>query len=129
MNDPAWHGQPGAPVRLWQRWQAWLADAEAVAAGRLPRFFLLFLLLFGVGMLLMSLVGDQGLIAYYGLRRDADHLRADVTRLEAQRVELKEQIQALRDDPDYIAYLARTRLGLVKPGETVLQLPPKRPRP
>jgi cell division protein FtsB len=123
--------EPTPPTRargsLWQRWQAWIADPQAVAAGQLPRFFLLFLLLFGVAMILISLVGDQGLIAYYGLRRDAAGLRRDVTALEARRGELTREIEALRSDPDYIAYLARKRLGLVKPGETVLQLP--RPEP
>ena len=125
MSDPA---MP-RPARLpgagspWQRLQAWLADGDSVAAGHLPRFFLLFLLLFGVGMILISLVGDQGLIAYYSLRREAQSLRADVTALEARRVELTRQIEALRGDPEYVAALARKRLGLVKPGETVLQLP------
>jgi len=110
---------------LWQRWQAWLADGDALATGQLPRFFLLFLLLFGVGMILISLVGDQGLIAYTSLRREARDLRANVSELESRRVLLTEQIRALRSDPDYIAVLARKRLGLVKPGETVLQLPAK----
>ena len=119
--------RPGRAVaaagHLWQRWQAWLADGESLAAGQLPRFFLLFLLLFGVGMILISLVGDQGLIAYTSLSREARALHEDVGRLESRRVLLTQQIEALRSDPDYIAVLARKRLGLVKPGETVLQLP------
>jgi cell division protein FtsB len=112
-----------AAGRLWQRWQAWLADGESLSAGQLPRFFLLFLLLFGVGMILISLVGDQGLIAYTSLSREARALGEDVGRLESRRVLLSQQIEVLRSDPDYIAVLARKRLGLVKPGETVLQLP------
>ena len=47
MSDPITPRHPGGPTRpggLWQRWQAWLADPEAVATGQLPRFFLLFLL-------------------------------------------------------------------------------------
>ena len=116
-------------ARLSRRVQAWFAEGEGVAAGQLPRFFLLFLLLFGVGMILISLVGDQGLIAYQGLRGEAQALRADVTRLEARRRELAQQIEALHNDPDYIAQLARRQLGLVKPGEVVLPLPLKEPVP
>jgi cell division protein FtsB len=130
MSDPT-SARGGQAVRprepaagAWQRLLAWLSDGEAAATGQLPRFFLLFLLLFGAGMILISLVGDQGLIAYYGLRRDAQALREDVTRLDARREELTREIEALRSDPDYIAHLARKRLGLVKPGETVVQLPP-----
>jgi cell division protein FtsB len=127
MSDPVVprQGSLFGPGGAWQRLQAWLADADSVASGNLPRFFLLFLLLFGVGMILISLVGDQGLIAYYGLRREAGSLRADVQALQARRTELAQEVRALRSDPDYIALLARKRLGLVKPGETVLQLPPR----
>jgi cell division protein FtsB len=126
-QSPRERREPGASANPWQRLQAWLAAGEADGADSLPRFFLLFLLLFGVGMILISLVGDQGLIAYTGLRGEAARLRSEVTRLEERRVLLTRQIEALRSDPDYIAVLARQRLGLVKPGEVVLQLP--RPKP
>jgi cell division protein FtsB len=112
-------------------WLAWLLDTggNKPLGERLPRWFLLFLLLFGAGMILISLVGDQGLIAYYGLRREARTLRADVEGLEQRRRLLQQEIEALRSDPEHIAYLAHKRLGLVRPDETVVQLPPAEEAP
>jgi cell division protein FtsB len=131
MHPPTRAGAAHA-ARAWQRLRAWLSGlptGDTTAPGHLPRFFVLFLLLFALGMVLISLVGDQGLIAYYGLQREAAHLRREVGVLEQRRVTLIQQIEALRSDPEYIAHLARQRLGLIKAGETVLQLPRAERRP
>ncbi len=74
-------------------------------------------------MILISLIGDQGLIAYYRLRTEAAQLREDVERLEKRRTFLGHEIRALLGDPRYIEHLARRDLGLVKKGEIVVQLP------
>lgn len=89
----------------------------------LPRYFIAFVLLFMVGMLLISLIGDQGLIAYFRLKAEALSLRRDVAGLSEQRGELARTIKALRENPNYIEMLARQRLGLVRPGDVVVQLP------
>jgi len=108
-----------------ERARAWLAESGAGAAAgeRVPRAFLVFLLLFGCGMILISLVGDQGFIAYLGLQREATALRRDIQALETRQVRLQQEIRALREDPAYIELLARQELGLVRPGEVVIQLP------
>ena len=132
MSDPTAPHRPRPSAgegNAWQRLQAWLTDPEALAAGQLPRFFLLFLMLFGVGMILISLVGDQGLIAYYGLRRDAEGRRRDGPRLGRGRREVSGRRGALRGDPECSACRARERLGRVKPGGAALQLPRPGPRP
>ena len=104
-------------------------DATGAISG-LSRYFIAFVLLFMVGMLLISLFGDQGLLAYYRLKTEARQLRLDVAALEETRGELVRIIRALREDDDYIEMLARQRLGLVRPGEIVVQLPLKaEPRP
>lgn len=104
-------------------------DAQGAIPG-LPRYFIAFVLLFMVGMLMISLFGDQGLLAYYRLKTESRQLRLDVAALEETRGELARTIRALREDDDYIEMLARQRLGLVRPGEIVVQLPFKaEPRP
>jgi cell division protein FtsB len=110
-------------------WGRMRASAGEIArdrgsADRLPRGFLVFLLVFGAGMILISLVGDQGLIAYLRLQEEARSLRVEIQALEGRRQDLDQEVRALRDDPAYIELLARKRLGLVKPGETVIELPP-----
>lgn len=110
---------------LLEQLRAWVrSGALQPAEGRLPRLFLWFLLLFGVGMIVISLVGDQGLIAYYRLQQEARSLRQEVAHLEARRGEVRREIRALRHDEGAIETLARRELGLVKPGETVVQLLP-----
>ncbi|MDH4225469.1 MAG: septum formation initiator family protein, partial [Deltaproteobacteria bacterium] len=41
--------------------------------------------------------------------------------------ELQETIRALGEDPAYLEYLARRDLGLVRPGEVLVELPVPRP--
>ena len=94
-----------------------------------PRTFVVFLIVFAAGMLLISLVGDQGLVSYWMLTSERDQLRAEVTRLEARHAELQRVIHALRSDPEYIEQLARRDLGLVRPDEVIVQLPPREPSP
>ena len=101
----------------------WLSQWLREGAGSLPRVFWLFFTVFAVGMVLISLVGDQGMISYWRLSDEAVELRAKVGEMEARHRELTLEIRALRDDPVYIEQIARQRLGLVHPGETVLQLP------
>lgn len=133
LPHPGSHGKPGNQTDpqpgwrgIWsarlQRFRTWLLDSGSQKE-TLPRAFLLFLLLFGTGMILISLIGDQGLIAYYRLRTEAAQLREDVERLEKRRTFLGHEIRALLGDPRYIEHLARRDLGLVKKGEIVVQLP------
>ncbi len=118
----------GAPG--WLGWVSWLSQPLGAppAPGdgvqhRLPRWFMLFLGMFGVGMILISLIGDQGLIAYYKLRGEAETLKEDVAGMESRKNRLLREIEALQGDPATIEHLARKYHGLVKPGDVVLQLP------
>ena len=118
----------GAVLKGWAAaLQGIFRPVEDAADGmsRLPRYFVAFVLLFVVGMLMISLFGDQGLIAYYRLKAETRQLRLDVAALEEMRGELGRKIRALREEDDYIEMLARQRLELVRPGEIVVQLPLK----
>ena len=86
---------------------------------------MLFLGMFGVGIILISLIGDQGLIAYYELRGQAETLKENVAAMKTRKNRLLREIEALQGDPATIEHLARKYHGLVKPGDVVLQLPEK----
>jgi len=88
-----------------------------------PRAFVVFLVCFGLGMIVISLVGDQGLIAYLRLQREASELRERVDALTAREQRLRLEIKALHDDADYIEQVARRQLRLVRPNEIVIELP------
>ena len=119
------------PGRRLREWVIWLSEPDSNAPGdnRLPRWFLPFLLLFGAGMILISLIGDQGLIAYSSLRSEAARLRSAVSALADDNVRLAREIEALQTDDAYIEHLARRKLGLVRRGDVVLQLPRRPARP
>ena len=87
------------------------------------RLLILFFVVFFLGMGVVSLFGNQGWLAYRRLETEAVTLRGEVSRLETQQQKLIRELDALRNDPAYIELLARQRLGLVKPGERVVQLP------
>jgi cell division protein FtsB len=101
----------------------WLREDDGSWNDGAPRPFLLFLMLFGTAMVAISLFGDQGLFAYRSLVGQSRQLHQEVDTLLAREQDLTRQIHALRTDPAAIERLAREKLGLVKPGETVIQLP------
>jgi cell division protein FtsB len=99
-----------------------LGSWERSALG-LPRVLWSFLAVFLLGIVLVSLVGDQGLVAYWMLRAEREALRREVAELESRERALLREIEALRSDPSYIEQVARRELGFIKPGEIVVQLP------
>jgi len=76
-----------------------------------------------VGMLVLTLVSDRGLIE---VRRQADRLttlEGQIDTLETDNAALIEEIQTLRTDPLEIERRAREELKLVRPGEVILVIP------
>jgi cell division protein FtsB len=58
------------------------------------------------------------------MKREVDGLEREIAGLRAETERLTAQVTRLRSDPDSIEKIAREELGLVKPGERVLKLPP-----
>jgi cell division protein FtsL len=70
-----------------------------------------------VPLLLYALVATgQKALDNYGLNQQADQLRAEVTALRTENIQLQQQIEAARSDTA-IERIARQQLGLVKPGD------------
>ena len=53
-----------------------------------------------------------------------ERLEREIAGLRAETAELGSAVTRLQSDPDTIEQVARETLGLVKPGERVLKLPP-----
>ena len=59
---------------------------------------------------------------YVEHQEEIERLKAEIIALEAERDELEKQMQALQDeDPEQIERLAREKLHLTKPGETLFR--------
>ena len=80
-------------------------------------------------------VAAVALLAYGGssvarviqMKREVESLERDIATLRDETGRLTKTIDRLRSDPEYIEQLARESLGLVKPGDKVLKLPPSTP--
>jgi cell division protein FtsB len=68
--------------------------------------------------------GGSGLLRVWHMHREVEDLEQEIGRLRARQQDLGTDIRRLRSDPDAIEQAARELLGLVKPGEKVLKLPP-----
>ncbi len=70
-----------------------------------------------------AFAGEQGLGAWSDLQAEISELRAELAKLEAEKAALEDGIRRLdpdNPDPDFVAQLARERLGYTLPGEIVV---------
>lgn len=83
----------------------------------------------GLGLVFVYLLcflvfGRMGLIAHVRLTEEAVRVDREITQVQAEIGDLGRQVAALNRDPHTIERLARERLGMVRPGETVFLFPP-----
>ena len=68
--------------------------------------------------------GGAGLVRVWQMKQDVESLEREIATLRVETNRLMAVVDRLRTDPDSIEQLAREDLGLVKPGEKILKLPP-----
>ena len=68
--------------------------------------------------------GGQSLSRLWTMKREVDGLEREIAALRAETDRVSASVARLRSDPDAIEQIAREELGLIKPGERVLKLPP-----
>jgi cell division protein FtsB len=79
---------------------------------------------FGVAALSVLTYGGQSLARVWQMKHEVEGLEREIATLRAETGRLSAVVHRLRTDPDFIEQVAREDLGLVKPGERVLKLPP-----
>jgi cell division protein FtsB len=73
-----------------------------------------------------ALLGESGLMAVMKMRSRATQLRYEINGKERANREVLDIIKPLRDeDPDAIEKLAREKLFMARPGDTIYVLPPE----
>jgi len=79
-----------------------------------------------LGLVILAILGfgGQSLGRLWQMKREVDGLEREIASLRAETDRLSGEVARLRSDPDSIERIAREELGLVRPGERVLKLPP-----
>ncbi len=78
----------------------------------------------GAAALMTLTYGGQSLARGWQMKHEVESLEREIVSLRAETGRLTALVTRLRSDPDFIEQVAREDLGLVKPGEKVLKLPP-----
>jgi len=68
--------------------------------------------------------GGQSLTRAWQMKHEVASLEREIAALRVETAGLSATVGRLRSDPESIEKVAREALGLVKPGERVLKLPP-----
>jgi cell division protein FtsB len=87
------------------------------------------LVLFVAALAVDGVFGAHGLIATYRMKLQVNRQQQKVQQLEQENREFSEQVRELKSDPSAVERVAHQRMGLVKPGELVFELPPDKPDP
>jgi cell division protein FtsB len=75
-----------------------------------------------VAMALAAVFSEKGFMNVYDFTEELDYLKKSNAVLAEENVHIQKEIDALKSDPYAVEMLARDKLNLVKPGETVYQI-------
>ncbi len=92
---------------------------------RTTRRVLTFLVIAALTIGAYSFVGERGFYRLVKMKQRRNNLNATVDSLQKKNTELAGEIDRLRSDPVTLEELARTKLGMVRPGEVVYIFPEK----
>jgi cell division protein FtsB len=67
-----------------------------------------------------ALVGDKGFLDTIKAKRDYARVMAAITRLRTENARMEDESRRLHNDPSAIETVARQKLGLIRPGETLV---------
>ena len=77
------------------------------------------ILVLGVVLLIFN---DMGIVTWYQMRQERQHIQAAIDRLILEEKSLTEELNRLNYDDNYIKKIARERFHMVKPGEKVFRV-------
>ena len=75
-----------------------------------------------IGLILLSIAGDRGLVELSRRRIIVSQLEREIEQLRVENARLSREVEALRSDWSYLEKLAREELEMIKPGEVLLLL-------
>jgi cell division protein FtsB len=78
----------------------------------------------GCGLFLHDIFGTHGYLAMRRTKLEIERVQSDIDRLNRENAELADEVHALKTDPHKIESIARDELGLAKPGDVIIKVPP-----
>ena len=82
---------------------------------------MVFPLIFIIGSLFL-VSNDMGIVRWYQLSRERNHVKAEIDQLIQEEAELTNELDRLTNDKEYIKKIAREKFHMVKPGEKVFRV-------
>jgi cell division protein FtsL len=79
--------------------------------------------LFVLALVVHDIFGAHGFIAMRRTQNEIQKVKADISRLNSENVQLSQQVKALKTDPHRIEKIAREELKKAKPGEIIIRIP------
>ena len=78
-----------------------------------------------VALLVHDIFGTHGFLAMQRTKKQIKRVQTDLNRLNKENEQLSEDVKELKSDPSKIEGIAREELGLAKPGEVIIKIPPR----
>ena len=75
-------------------------------------------------MIIVAIFHEDGILTVHKFERELTEFEASNETLKQKNQKLRSEIEALKYDPSSIEILAREKLNMVRPGETVYQIVP-----
>jgi len=82
---------------------------------------MIFPLIIILGVLFL-LSNDMGIYRWYQLRKERNHIQAEIDQFIQDEAKLTDELDRLKNDDDYIKMIAREKFHMVKPGEKVFRV-------
>ena len=82
---------------------------------------MVFPLIFIVGGLFL-VSNEMGIVRWYQLHRERNHVKAEIEQLIQEETELTNELDRLINDKEYIKKIAREKFYMVKPGEKIFRV-------
>jgi len=91
--------------------------------GRYQRVILLILAFFSL-VVVIAIFHENGILTVYKFERELNEFGVSNEALKQKNQRLRFEIETLKSDPSSVEILAREKLNMVRPGETVYQIVP-----
>ncbi len=75
-----------------------------------------------LGVALLAVFGDRGLIDLYRLARERDGIVNYITVLDEKNTEIEKRIKLLKTDERYIELIAKKELGMIGRNEVIYKI-------